>query len=774
MRQSVRVALFLVLCLGLSVSGASGSARILRAASPGAWSHLALKEERLLCLAIDPVTPSTLYAGSGGGGVSRSIDGGATWTVANAGLVDSWVWSLAIHPLTPGVLYAGTDSGGVFRSSNGGGTWIAVNTGLTNLHVRSLAVNPLVPSTLYAGTTGGVFRSTDSGANWSAVGAGLVNSQVRALVINPRAPGILYAGTTGGVFRSVNGGDTWTTASTGLADPWVWSLAIDLQTPEIVYAGTVGGVFRSTNGGASWTAVNTGLTDLWVLALAVDPLTCTTVYAGTGSGGVLCSTNSGMTWTGVDGGLTDPWVWSIAVDPFTPAILYAGTGGGGLFQYDGVSAFALKTSVSPSNGGSIGASPGGTSYARGTVVTLTAVAAPGYTFSGWSGDLIGTQDVAAVTMNADTAITALFNPDTCALIVDVSGFGSVSRAPDQASYELGTTVQLTAIPGAGWEFTGWTGDVTTVMNPMTLVVGGVHSVLAQFELAAAAMTSSLHVSIVGEGSVGRSPDRERFGPNETVELRATPATGWKFAEWQGDLSGTSMTAQLPMATSREVVAVFQRLPEEKKWSVVLDSGAHGTIIPGGTQTVSDGTTLRVRIEPDAGYMVDRLFIDGIPLSLPTTAAQIYELGPVTADSRVQCSFAAVPVVRKTRVVCFTIGSTWLTVDGQQTGMDAAAVIQNNRTLLPIRAIVEVFGGTIEWHPELQVVTLYLNRNSVSLQIANPQGYVNGVQTAIDGSDARVVPVIISGRTYLPLRFVAENLGLQVDWNQASRTATVQG
>ncbi len=246
-------------------------------------------------------------------------------------------------------------------------------------------------------------------------------------------------------------------------------------------------------------------------------------------------------------------------------------------------------------------SPGGTSYARGTVVTLAAVAAPGYTFAGWSGDLIGTQDVAAVTMNADTVITALFNPDTYALIVDVSGFGSVSRAPDQASYELGTTVQLTATPGAGWEFTGWTGDVTTVMNPMTLVVGGVHSVVAQFEPTAAAMTSSLHMSIVGEGSVGRSPDRERFGPNETVELRATPAAGWKFAEWQGDLSGTSMTAQLPMATSREVVAVFQRLPEEKKWSVVLDSGAHGTITPAGTQTVSDGTTVRVRIEPDAGY-----------------------------------------------------------------------------------------------------------------------------------------------------------------------------
>jgi hypothetical protein len=301
-------------------------------------------------------------------------------------------------------------------------------------------------------------------------------------------------------------------------------------------------------------------------------------------------------------------------------------------------------------------------------------------------------------MNADTVITALFNPNTYALTVSVSGFGSVSRTPDQASYQFGTTVQLTATPGAGW----------------------------------------------------------------------------RFAEWQGDLSGTSIAAQLPMATSREVVAVFQRLPEEKQWSVALNGGAHGTITPVGTQTVSDGTTVRVRIEPDAGYQVDRFLIDGIPLSLPTTAAQIYDVGPVTADSRVQCSFVAAPVVPKTRVVCFTIGSIWLTVDRQQIGMDAAAVIQNNRTLLPIRAIVEVFGGTIEWHAELQVVTLYLNGNQVSLQIGNQQGYVNGVQTAIDGSDPKVVPVIISDRTYLPLRFVAENLGLQVEWNPALQTATVRG
>ncbi|MBA4365429.1 MAG: copper amine oxidase [Coprothermobacter sp.] len=162
----------------------------------------------------------------------------------------------------------------------------------------------------------------------------------------------------------------------------------------------------------------------------------------------------------------------------------------------------------------------------------------------------------------------------------------------------------------------------------------------------------------------------------------------------------------------------------------------------------------------------------VPLS--STAAQSCDLGYVTSDRQVQCSFVPITVAPETHVVRLTIGSTWLTADGIQTVLDAAPVIQNSRTLIPIRAIVEAFGGTIEWYAELRVVITYLHGHGVNLQIGNWQGYVDGVQKAIDSSDSKVVPIIISGRTFLPLRFVAESLGLQVEWDQASRTVTVQG
>src|SRR5204862_1753586 len=90
--------------------------------------------------AIDPQRSATLYAGTYGG-VSKSTDGGATWTASNTGLTNTEVNVLAIDPQTPAILYAGTYYDGVFKSTDGGATWTASNTGLpSNNHVAALAI----------------------------------------------------------------------------------------------------------------------------------------------------------------------------------------------------------------------------------------------------------------------------------------------------------------------------------------------------------------------------------------------------------------------------------------------------------------------------------------------------------------------------------------------------------------------------------------------------------------------------------------------------------
>ena len=109
----------------------------------------------VLALALDPTTPTTLYAGTlrrrrlQDHGRGRELgEHGAEWR--------SCVAALALDPTTPTTVYAGT-SQGVFKTTDGGGSWSPMNTGLrcavlTSCDVLALALDPTTPTTLYAGT----------------------------------------------------------------------------------------------------------------------------------------------------------------------------------------------------------------------------------------------------------------------------------------------------------------------------------------------------------------------------------------------------------------------------------------------------------------------------------------------------------------------------------------------------------------------------------------------------------------------------------------------
>ncbi len=95
-----------------------------------------------------------------------------------------------------------------------------------------------------------------------------------------------------------------------------------------------------------------------------------------------------------------------------------------------------------------------------------------------------------------------------------------------------------------------------------------------------------------------------------------------------------------------------------------------------------------------------------------------------------------------------------------------------RTVVPIRAIVEALGGTISWDPVQRMVTIELNSTTIKLWIGKPQAEVNGEMKWIDPNNHDVKPIIVNGRTMLPLRFVAENLGCTVNWNPQTKTITI--
>jgi hypothetical protein len=137
---------------------------------------------------------------------------------------------------------------------------------------------------------------------------------------------------------------------------------------------------------------------------------------------------------------------------------------------------------------------------------------------------------------------------------------------------------------------------------------------------------------------------------------------------------------------------------------------------------------------------------------------------------------AISGTARTRTIVLVIGQTTMTVDGKKVVIDpsgkVAPTIRNGRTFLPVRVLIEALGGTVAWDAISRKATVALGKNTVQLWIGKSRATVNGKAVAIDAADKKVVPVIVEGRTLLPLRFLGESLGLDIGWNAAVRSVTL--
>lgn len=107
---------------------------------------------------------------------------------------------------------------------------------------------------------------------------------------------------------------------------------------------------------------------------------------------------------------------------------------------------------------------------------------------------------------------------------------------------------------------------------------------------------------------------------------------------------------------------------------------------------------------------------------------------------------------------FTIGSTTANIFGQDVTYDAAPQIINSRTMLPARFVAEALGADVQWDQAEQKVTITREDIEIVLYVDSDTAYINGEATKLDSP-----AVVIGGRTYTPVRFVAEALGAKVDW-----------
>lgn len=113
------------------------------------------------------------------------------------------------------------------------------------------------------------------------------------------------------------------------------------------------------------------------------------------------------------------------------------------------------------------------------------------------------------------------------------------------------------------------------------------------------------------------------------------------------------------------------------------------------------------------------------------------------------------------------GDISVLINNQLLKLDIAPQVKNGRTLVPLRAIFEGLGATVEWNSNDNSITATKGSQTLRLTVGNTTAYNNGSQVTLE-----VPPMIVGGRTLVPLRFVSENLGAEVKWDGNTRQISI--
>lgn len=271
---------------------------------------------------------------------------------------------------------------------------------------------------------------------------------------------------------------------------------------------------------------------------------------------------------------------------------------------------------------------------------------------------------------------------------------------------------------------------------------------------------------------------------ETPDTTETPATQ---AEDDTATGGDAVTDGDNTTTSSNTLKASCTVDVYKKSSSGSSSGGgggssaakHGVTISdskNGAVTASaakaeTGDKVILTPKADEGYALDKITAkdkDGKEVKLKAEKDGTYSFtmpkGGVTVDTTFKQAEGAANTDKPaaaTKTIILQIGSTAVIVDDQAIINDVAPVIRNDRTLVPIRVITEALGGQVAWNEAAKEVTLTVNGKEIKMTIGK----------ALEKYG--VAPVIIGGRTFVPVRFVADELGAVTTWDDATKTVTIQ-
>jgi len=191
--------------------------------------------------------------------------------------------------------------------------------------------------------------------------------------------------------------------------------------------------------------------------------------------------------------------------------------------------------------------------------------------------------------------------------------GTVTANPSQTNYNPGVSVTLTATAASGYQFSSWSGDVTGSSNPVTVVMNSNMNVTANF-----VPIYSLNV-ISPNGTVTITPNQASYVSGTAVTLTATPANGYQFSSWSGDVTAIENPVTATMNSNMNVVANYIQILQTG--SIVLPtstaSSGGSSGVSGSTSNTASNPTSSVTSSPASGSMTG--FVSN-PTSNPTPSS----------------------------------------------------------------------------------------------------------------------------------------------------------
>jgi uncharacterized repeat protein (TIGR02543 family) len=262
--------------------------------------------------------------------------------------------------------------------------------------------------------------------------------------------------------------------------------------------------------------------------------------------------------------------------------------------------------IAVSGSGTTTPSAGVYPYPQGTVVNISATPAGGCQFVGWTGDVEDSDSATTTTtMNEDKTVTASFTQininQNYILNISVSGNGTTTPKIGVHFYAPGITLHIAAKPASGWQFVNWTGNIADSGSAnTTLFVDSDKTITANF-----ARIYLLTMSVSGNGTTTPPADIYTYTQDTTVNITATPASGWQFVNWTGAVADTaSSTTKVTMDGDKTITASFTRIIQS--YNVTMSVSGNGTTTPpDGIHAYAQDTIVNITASPASGWQFVR-------------------------------------------------------------------------------------------------------------------------------------------------------------------------